>query len=47
MINKAEPWTEPVKKRANTLRKVADLYEKNANQLFNLLTHEAGKTISD
>lgn len=47
MINKAEPWTEPVKKRANTLRKVADLYEKNANQLFNLLTHEAGKTILD
>ena len=46
-IKKAEPWTEPTKIRSKILCKVADIYEKNAQELFALLTHEAGKTLPD
>ncbi len=47
MIRQAQPWAEPVEKRIKVLRKVADIYEKNAHELFALLTHEAGKTLPD
>lgn len=41
------PWNSPVKERSKILRKVADLYENNAEELFALLTAEAGKTLID
>ena len=41
-------WSQtPVAERANILRKVADLYEENAPELFALATREAGKTMAD
>ena len=46
-IEKAKPWTQPTKVRSEILRKVADIYEKNAQELFALLTLEAGKTLPD
>ena len=46
-VEKARPWAQPTKVRSETLRKVADIYEKNAQELFALLTREAGKTLPD
>ena len=40
-------WKASAKKRASVLRQVADLYEENADDLFALLTHEAGKNLPD
>lgn len=43
-----ENWSKlEVVKRANILRKIADLYEENKFELYSLLIKEAGKTISD
>jgi len=39
--------TTPAATRANALRKAADLYEQHWDELFALLTREAGKTIND
>ncbi|OQM77519.1 bifunctional proline dehydrogenase/L-glutamate gamma-semialdehyde dehydrogenase PutA [Manganibacter manganicus] len=46
---KAQPgWAaKPVAERAAILRRAADLYEKNAVELFALATREAGKTLAD
>jgi RHH-type proline utilization regulon transcriptional repressor/proline dehydrogenase/delta 1-pyrroline-5-carboxylate dehydrogenase len=46
-INSAEPWQASAIKRAAVLRRVADLYESHADDIFTLLTHEAGKTLLD
>ena len=43
----ALPWTDDVAHRAETLRRVADLYEANADRIFALLAVEAGKTLLD
>ncbi|WP_274424276.1 bifunctional proline dehydrogenase/L-glutamate gamma-semialdehyde dehydrogenase PutA [Chelativorans sp. YIM 93263] len=37
----------PVKERAAILRRIADLYEANASELFALATREAGKSLAD
>ncbi len=37
----------PVVERADILRRAADLYERNAYEIFTLLTREAGKTLMD
>ena len=45
---KVRPWTgSTALKRAEVLRKTADLYEENATEIFALLANEAGKTIID
>jgi RHH-type proline utilization regulon transcriptional repressor/proline dehydrogenase/delta 1-pyrroline-5-carboxylate dehydrogenase len=46
---KAQPaWAEkPVSERADILRKVAELYEANAGEIFALVTREAGKSLFD
>ncbi|MEP3231756.1 MAG: bifunctional proline dehydrogenase/L-glutamate gamma-semialdehyde dehydrogenase PutA [Hyphomicrobiales bacterium] len=42
------PWqTSSPKVRADILRKIADLYEANAHEIFALLMREAGKTLLD
>lgn len=42
------PWqTSTPKVRADILRKIADLYEANAHEIFALLMREAGKTLLD
>ena len=46
-IDSAGLWKTSAKKRASVLRQVADLYEENADDLFALLTHEAGKNLPD
>ena len=46
-VDSAEQWHACPSKRANVLRRVADLYESHADAFFALLTHEAGKTLSD
>lgn len=46
-IDAASPWDAPAETRAATLRKAADLYEKNYGEIFALLTREAGKTLPD
>ena len=46
-IDSAGLWKASAKKRASVLRQVADLYEENADDLFALLTHEAGKNLPD
>ena len=43
----ATPWQITPAERAAVLRKAADLYESHAEAFFALLTHEAGKTLSD
>jgi RHH-type proline utilization regulon transcriptional repressor/proline dehydrogenase/delta 1-pyrroline-5-carboxylate dehydrogenase len=41
-------WSQvPVLKRAACLRRIADLYERNAAELFALTCREAGKTLAD
>lgn len=47
MIEGAQPWSKNAQIRAGILQNVADLYEQNADKLFSLLTHEAGKTLID
>lgn len=45
---KAKSWhTATPQERGDVLRKAADLYEENANEIFALLIREAGKTIND
>ncbi|MEM7720153.1 MAG: bifunctional proline dehydrogenase/L-glutamate gamma-semialdehyde dehydrogenase PutA [Pseudomonadota bacterium] len=46
-LDDAAPWLEPPTARADALRRAADLYEAQAETLFDLLTREAGKTLSD
>ena len=46
-IDSVDLWKASTKKRASVLRHVADLYEENADDLFALLTHEAGKNLPD
>jgi len=43
----ATPWQVTAAQRATVLRKAANLYESHAEEFFALLTHEAGKTLSD
>ena len=43
----ATPWQVTAAQRAAVLRKAANLYEDHAEEFFALLTHEAGKTLSD
>ncbi len=43
----ATPWTAPMAKRAEILRKTTDFYEENTGALLALLTREAGKTLRD
>jgi RHH-type proline utilization regulon transcriptional repressor/proline dehydrogenase/delta 1-pyrroline-5-carboxylate dehydrogenase len=43
----ATPWQVTAAQRAAVLRKAANLYESHAEEFFALLTHEAGKTLSD
>ncbi|SLN64859.1 Bifunctional protein PutA [Falsiruegeria litorea R37] len=43
----AAPWDQDAKLRAETLRRAADLYEKNFGELFAALSREAGKTPMD
>lgn len=46
-LDAALSWDAPAQSRADVLRAVADLYEKNFGELFALLTREAGKTPLD
>ena len=47
-LDHARDWSDcPAEKRAQTLRRVADLYEENFGPLFALLAREAGKTQLD
>lgn len=46
-ITNAIPWTAPADTRAATLRRAANLYEKNFGELFAVLAREAGKTPMD
>ncbi|MEO0944585.1 MAG: bifunctional proline dehydrogenase/L-glutamate gamma-semialdehyde dehydrogenase PutA, partial [Pseudomonadota bacterium] len=46
-IAQVAPWAATVTKRAETLRKAADLYETHRAELFQLLCQEAGKTMID
>ena len=46
-VDSAEQWHACPSKRANVLRRVADLYESHADAFFALLTHEAGKNLPD
>ena len=46
-VEAATPWDADPSTRAHVLRQAADLYEAHAGELFALLTHEAGKTLSD
>ncbi|MYM54697.1 bifunctional proline dehydrogenase/L-glutamate gamma-semialdehyde dehydrogenase PutA [Thalassovita mangrovi] len=43
----AKPWSAPVAKRAETLRRAADLYEDHFGEIFALLAREAGKSLPD
>ncbi|MFB9222472.1 bifunctional proline dehydrogenase/L-glutamate gamma-semialdehyde dehydrogenase PutA [Paracoccus cavernae] len=43
----AEPWRAPDSARAETLRRVADLYEADTPRLLDLLVRESGKTLAD
>jgi RHH-type proline utilization regulon transcriptional repressor/proline dehydrogenase/delta 1-pyrroline-5-carboxylate dehydrogenase len=46
-VEAATPWHASQSTRAQVLRQAANLYEAHAGELFALLTHEAGKTLSD
>ena len=46
-LQAAKPWLATPLSRAETLRKAADLYEDNADELIALATFEAGKTLAD
>ncbi|MGB0204649.1 MAG: bifunctional proline dehydrogenase/L-glutamate gamma-semialdehyde dehydrogenase PutA [Neptuniibacter sp.] len=47
-VNGFDSWSKtPAAERARRLRKVADLFEENAPELFALTTREAGKTLLD
>ena len=46
-IAAARPWDAPVDRRANVLRRAADLYEQNFGPIFAVLAREAGKTLND
>jgi len=43
----AEPWTDTPERRADILRRAADLYEAHRGEIFALLASEAGKTAGD
>lgn len=43
----AEPWNAPIKERADSLNRAADLYEANFGAIFAILAREAGKTQMD
>lgn len=43
----AKPWSAPVAKRAEALRRAADLYEDHFGEIFALLAREAGKSLPD
>lgn len=46
-IDAAQPWSQPVSARAETLRRIADLYEADTPALLALLCAESGKTLGD
>lgn len=46
-IAAAQPWSAPASARAETLRRVADLYEAETPRVLALLTQESGKTLAD
>ncbi|WP_417672055.1 bifunctional proline dehydrogenase/L-glutamate gamma-semialdehyde dehydrogenase PutA [Roseibium sp.] len=46
-IAAAQVWGEGVGRRAEVLKRAADLYEAHSDRFFSLLTLEAGKTIAD
>ncbi len=46
-IASAQPWSQPTSARAETLRRIADLYEAETPALLALLADESGKTLSD
>ncbi|MBE8158799.1 MAG: bifunctional proline dehydrogenase/L-glutamate gamma-semialdehyde dehydrogenase PutA, partial [Betaproteobacteria bacterium] len=46
-LRAAKPWNETAKKRAEILRRAADLLEQNFGLFFALLAREAGKTVPD
>jgi len=46
-LTNAKTWNYSTKKRADILRKAADLYEENSLEIFALLMREAGKTLLD
>lgn len=46
-LKAARPWAVHASKRAEILLKIADLFEKNAGELFAMLALEAGKTLPD
>ena len=46
-LKSASNWTASAKKRCDILNKAADLYEKNAGEIFAALCSEAGKTALD
>ncbi|AGT08698.1 bifunctional proline dehydrogenase/L-glutamate gamma-semialdehyde dehydrogenase PutA [Paracoccus aminophilus] len=46
-IAAAQPWSQPASARAETLRRVADLYEADTPALLALLASESGKTLAD
>ncbi|SFS22067.1 bifunctional proline dehydrogenase/L-glutamate gamma-semialdehyde dehydrogenase PutA [Yoonia litorea] len=46
-IEAAKPWNDSVTKRAEVLNAAADVYEKNAAELFAILAREAGKCLPD
>lgn len=46
-LENAKPWDAPAKDRAVTLRKAADLFERDFGPLFGVLASEAGKSLPD
>ncbi|MDX1780809.1 MAG: bifunctional proline dehydrogenase/L-glutamate gamma-semialdehyde dehydrogenase PutA, partial [Thalassovita sp.] len=46
-LGAAMSWDAPVSKRAEILRRAADLYESHFGEIFALLAREAGKTLPD
>ena len=46
-LENANTWTEDTSKRSKILNAAADAYEAHANELFAILTREAGKALPD
>tara|TARA_A100001391_G_scaffold48774_4_gene29058 strand:+ start:49268 stop:52762 length:3495 start_codon:yes stop_codon:yes gene_type:complete len=46
-LDAAQPWQADAAERAETLRRIADLYEANEGEFYALLTREAGKSPVD
>ncbi|MBV0890458.1 bifunctional proline dehydrogenase/L-glutamate gamma-semialdehyde dehydrogenase PutA [Paracoccus sp. Z118] len=46
-IDDARPWDAPAPRRADALRRAADLMERRSGEIFAILAAEAGKTLPD